>query len=72
MNKLSRTRWGYKPTKKSERDNERQNNRALRKAPVVTRRALEKSGFPECLDREIEELDRTEKRLANRFPDLFG
>ena len=51
---------------------ERQSNRALRIAPVVTRRALEKSGFPECLDREIEELDRTEKRLAHRFPDLFG
>ena len=32
--------------------------------PAVTRRALEKSGFPACLDREIEEMERTEKLLA--------
>ena len=38
------------------------------RAPVVSRRALRLSGFPEVLDEEIEELDRTEALLARRFP----
>ena len=38
------------------------------RVPVVSRRALERSGFPESLDREIEEMRRTDELLANRVP----
>ena len=43
-----------------------------RKTPAITRRALEKSGFPASLDREIEEMDKTERLLASHFPEVFG
>lgn len=38
----------------------------------ITRRALKAEGFPENLDREIEEMHRTAARLAQRFPHIFG
>ena len=38
------------------------------RVPVVSRRALERSGFPESLDREIEEMRRTDELLASRAP----
>ena len=28
--------------------------------------------FPACLDREIEELNKTERLLASQFPEVFG
>ena len=44
----------------------------LKRAPVVTRKALARCGWPEQLDKEIEELKQTEKLLSAEFPDLFG
>ena len=45
--------------------------------PVITRRALAAEGWPEILDREIAELDATERRMERlthlyRDPVYFG
>ena len=40
-------------------------------APVVSRRALAASGFPESLDREIRELEATEEMLRQKYPDVL-
>ena len=44
----------------------------LKREPVVTRRALALCGWPEQLDREIEERERTERLLAVEYPELFA
>ena len=72
MRNYSRTRLRKKPSKRSQAQNESQSTPLRRKTPAITRRALEKSGFPACLDREIEELNKTERLLASQFPEVFG
>lgn len=39
--------------------------------PVVSRRALAASGFPESLDREIREMNATEEMLRQKYPDVL-
>ena len=64
---------GTQPTIKSQiRRSADSEPHRLKRAPVVTREALARCGWPEQLDKEIEELKQTEKLLSAEFPDLFG